>query len=658
MSNRSIDSGDRSDGEASNDSVVESAVNANGDSTPADVAAEKENKTSTQQLVLEEEPIDPERSEHMISDDKEIDKDNEPNQGPRKIPSFATTTPYDQEKPNSKKEYKQLAVATAVPFESSSELFGKKADIKQVAIATPEYDPVDDLEETSFCRRYAVIWGGCCVLSILLVVLLTILLMPVQQKCSNPYGCQTDLETSAPTESPTIPSRESRIVNYLAQVFSPSVLVEGTSYSKALNWLLYEDLDNTDGGIDKESRNHMTNRFALAAFYFATTENGSRPWRSCGEPIPAENNSSCTYLEPNLLPDGETIIYNELPGVRWLSDSSHCVWRGVVCDDRNQILRIDVGGQGIQGNLSDILMGGVDDVVVPNLLLKAFPRLRVLDMSFNELTGSLPDSFARFNDLQALELHINSLTGEIPASYFENLLSLQLLNLGDNLLSGVLDTRIGRLAELRGLHLLRNNFEGTIPSEIGKINAMITHFRIDGNEFSGQLPTELGLLSNLNQLEFANNMFTGTIPTELGQLTKMDIFRLDGNQLSGTIPVELCNMTNSRMIRLDSNLLSGPLPTTELLQFQRLQIFQVSKNQLTGLIPTELGSIPTLLLAWLHLNQFIGAVPIEVCQAASIPGTGLQVLQADCSPVEDPPNSCRCCTACCDRSTEICLANR
>ena len=500
-SNRSIESGDSADGEESNDGVVE-----NGDRTPTDVAAEKENETSTRQLVLEKEPIHPEKSEHMISDDKDMDKDMEPNQGSRKIPSFATATPYDQEKPKSKKEYKQLAVATAVPFESSSEIYGKKAGIKQVAIATPEYDPVGDLEETSFCRRYAIIWGGCCVLGILLLVLLTVLLMPVQQKCSNPYGC--DLVTSAPTESPTIPSRESRIVNYLAQVFSPSALVEGTAYSKALNWLLYEDLDNTDGGIDKESRNHMTNRFALAAFYFATTENGFRPWRSCGEPIPAENNSTCTYLEPNLLPDGETIVYNELPGVRWLSGSSHCVWRGVVCDDRNQILRIDIGGQGIQGNLADLLMGGADDIAVPNLLLKAFPRLRVLDMSFNELTGSLPDSFARFNDLQALELHRNFLAGEIPVSYFENLLSLQLLNLGDNLLSGVLDTRIGRLAELRGLHLLRNNFEGTIPSEIGNINAMITHFRIDGNEFSGQLPTELGLLTNLNQLEFANNMFT------------------------------------------------------------------------------------------------------------------------------------------------------
>ena len=138
----------------------------------------------------------------------------------------------------------------------------------------------------------------------------------------------------------------------------------------------------------------------------------------------------------------------------------------------------------------------------------------------------------------------------------------------------------------------------------------------------------------------------------------MDIFRLDGNQLTGTIPVELCSMTNARLLRLDSNELSGPLPTTELLQFQRLQIFQVSKNQLTGPIPAQLGSIPGLRLAWLHLNEFTGEVPIEICQAASIPGTGLSILQADCSPVDDPPNACRCCTACCDRSTEVCLANR
>ena len=158
---------------------------------------------------------------------------------------------------------------------------------------------------------------------------------------------------------------------------------------------------------------------------------------------------------------------------------------------------------------------------------------------------------------------------------------------------------------------------------------------------------------------FHNLTLQGRIPTEFGQLSSnMDILRLDGNQLSGSIPKEFCSLTNSRLLDLSSNALTGPLPTTELLQLQRLQQFKVSKNRLTGPIPSQLGSLPSLRLAWLHLNQFTGAVPNEVCEATSIPDTGLIFLQADCAPIDNPPNSCRCCTSCCDRSTDICLTSR
>jgi len=134
------------------------------------------------------------------------------------------------------------------------------------------------------------------------------------------------------------------------------------------------------------------------------------------------------------------------------------------------------------------------------------------------------------------------------------------------------------------------------------------------------------------------------------------MFRLNDNKLTGTIPTELCNMTNARAIMLERNALTGPLPTTELLQLKLLVQFRISNNQLTGLIPSQLGELPNLRLVWLHLNQFTGALPNVVCEAtsASAPNTGLNFLQADCAPIDNPSNPCRCCSACCDRSTEVC----
>lgn len=138
----------------------------------------------------------------------------------------------------------------------------------------------------------------------------------------------------------------------------------------------------------------------------------------------------------------------------------------------------------------------------------------------------------------------------------------------------------------------------------------------------------------------------------------MDQFRIDNNLLTGTIPVELFKMSNSQVIRMDGNDLTGPLPGVELLQLQKLVQLTVSNNQLTGSIPTQLGYLSSLRLAWLHLNQFTGDVPMDVCDAASIPNTGLNFLQADCAPIDNAPNPCRCCSACCDRSTDICTMTK
>jgi len=414
------------------------------------------------------------------------------------LPSNAS---HDQEKPLPKKdvEHKELAIATAIPYESD-EFFdrGKRNDIKQVAILKSEYDPEEEESIPSY-RRYPMITWGSCFLLVALIVLLAVLFVPRKVVEAPP--------TEAPTLTPTERTRESIITNFLAEEFSPSVLVEGTAYFKAADWIINKDVLQLELG---RNTYQLIQRFALAAFYFSTTRNG--PWRSCSAPYPAENNSTCTYLAPTPT-DGFTIKYTEVPNmVRWLSNTNECTWRGVVCDSiTGRVAKIDVNGQGIRGNLESILAVYAEadgNGFVSNILVKVFPALQVLYLNQNEFTGSLPDSFSDFSNLLALDLYGNSLAGEIPSLYFDKLTSLQQLNLGNNQLHGGLDTRIGQLTELRGLFLLRNNLQGELPSEIGKLSTLLYGMRLDGNEFSGQLPSELGQLSSLAQLEYQDNSFT------------------------------------------------------------------------------------------------------------------------------------------------------
>lgn len=589
-----------------------------------------------------------------------------------KVNTSRTTNTFEQEPPPHKYNYVQnnsdveLAIARAVPCDGHSDdeiRYGiKKLDVKQVATLAFERDP-NEYDNKSFCRRYAMVAGGCSVLGIAIIVLLSVLLVPPKAD----YRTDTLSMTKVPTASPTDITRETIVINYLAQELSPKVLIKGTAYSMAADWILNYDPQQLDFDMNRDSKPLMQ-RFALAVFYFSSTRNGSTPWRSCNPPsMPSlkrpisaaaetnnsatENINTCTFLERTPSPDTSSIVYNEIPGkIRWLSSLHECEWQGVTCSSTSGVLGINIVGQGIQGNLGFILADSEENENknVSNVLLQAFPFLQVMDLSYNYLTGPLPASFADFSDLNSLELQGNFLSGEIPMSLF-NLTSLRTLNLGENRLSGKLDTKIGQLSELRGLHIHRNNFLGQLPSQIGKLS-FLSNFRITDNMFSGTLPTEIGRLTRLIELQYANNVFVGTIPTQFGQLTSMDIFRLDSNRLSGTIPVELCNFTNLRVMMLDRNSLTGPLPTTELLQLQPLIRFQVNNNRLTGPIPGQLGDLPRLRLAWLHLNEFTGPMPNEVCEAANIPN----FLQIDCAPIDNPPNPCRCCSACCDRSTEIC----
>jgi len=626
-------------------------------------------KSPTQRPVLQKEDIETANGQQQdrimcvslrdedMAGDKDIDADSHEDGKVKVSPTTNLELP-----PNKYDEYNnnpdvKLAIAVAVPSDDDSGdefLYGtQKLDVQQVATPAYEYNETNH-HNTSFCRRHAGFVGGCSVLSIVVIVLIVVLLLP-RGNVNQDAMIDTPSVTMAPTAPPTDSTLESRIMKYLSREVSANVLIEGTSYQMAADWFLNQDLQMLDPDMSDDMR-PLLQRYILAVFYFSSTQNGSTPWRSCN-PSAGTNSSTCTFLEQQLSPDRSSMTYVEVSGKKhWLSNFNECEWEGVNCGETNYVEYLKLSRQGIKGNLANIFGNSIEDDEDNKFsyeIHRALPFMYYIDLSYNDLRGTLPASLADFSYLQALELQGNSLSGEIPTLYFDKMTSLVLLNVGENGLSGTLDTRIGQLSELQGLHLHENNFRGQLPSEIGNLS-FLTHSRVVGNELSGTLPTEFGQLDRLMVYHYSNNQFTGTIPTEFGQLSSIRQFRLDGNQLAGNIPIELCNLTTMQEIMLDRNGLTGLLPTSELLNLQWLVRFQVSNNRLTGPIPSQLGNLPRLRLAWLHLNEFTGAIPTQVCEAANIPNTGLNFLQADCSPIENAPNSCTCCTACCDRSTRIC----
>jgi len=396
---------------------------------------------------------------------------------------------------------------------------------------------------------------------------------------------------------------------------------------RAARWIISEDpmkLNSYAG--------NLIQRYLLALFYFTTTNDGERPWRSCNKPK-SDENSTCIHERFSRVAN-DTITYEPDDAIRWMSEEHECNWVGNICDDNLKLRALHVMAQNITGTIPEDLV---------NLSL-----LQSLRLAYNNFTGPLPIVYASMRQLLSLEVHGNNLTGTLPSEYFSATL-LQTLNIIDNKFTGTISNDIGKLENLKGLHLADNYFTGTIPSDIFKLE-YLAFLQLQENIFHGTIPTEIGNMLQLQEFRCEANQLTGPLPSEIGLMNNLVDFRASLNKMTGTLPNEL--YTNSYLGRLElySNYFSGTLDP-RISQLKELTYLYLSRNQFTGNM-TSLESLYRLKLAWLHLNQFEGSLPEKMCDKSQ---RQIEILQTDCFPLKTPPNACPCCSACCDRSTEICL---
>ncbi|KAA8527139.1 hypothetical protein F0562_008632 [Nyssa sinensis] len=86
-----------------------------------------------------------------------------------------------------------------------------------------------------------------------------------------------------------------------------------------------------------------------------------------------------------------------------------------------------------------------------------------LDLSYNSLSGAIPENFGSMNFLQVFNLGHNNLTGNIPFS-FGSLKAIGVLDLSHNNLQGFIPGSLGGLSFLNDLDVSNNNLTGPIPS--------------------------------------------------------------------------------------------------------------------------------------------------------------------------------------------------
>ncbi|XP_076920872.1 receptor-like protein EIX2 [Bidens hawaiensis] len=291
---------------------------------------------------------------------------------------------------------------------------------------------------------------------------------------------------------------------------------------------------------------------------------------------------------------------------------------------------------------------------MPESFVRSFPGLYYLDMSLNQIQGSLT-LLDIPTTLEVINLSSNEFWGLLHHLLCSNgVTGVVVLNLGNNHLSGAIQECWEKWLSLVVLNLENNDLSGEIPRTLGSVPSSLHVLNMHGNKISGILPPSLMNLTYLEILQLGGNELRGIIPTWIGtKLTFLRILNLRSNNFDGNVPHELCYLSHVQILDLAHNNLSGNIPrcfnnfnvlsgieTNSMLQFSfffgygsiivddslvtkgredtystilgLVRLLDLSSNKLYGDIPSELTALKKLQFLNLSRNQLTGNIPQNI----------------------------------------------
>ncbi|CAL9061554.1 unnamed protein product, partial [Musa banksii] len=228
-------------------------------------------------------------------------------------------------------------------------------------------------------------------------------------------------------------------------------------------------------------------------------------------------------------------------------------------------------------------------------------NLHIMDLSRNCFTGEIPATLGNLTRLIELRLHSNELQGPLPPSLGN--CPLKLLDLSFNQLTGTVPKEILSIPTLtRFLNVSYNSLAGSLIPQVGNMKN-IGQFDISGNRLSGTIPRTLGDCQQLDSLDMAGNSFQGSIPSSFSQLKGLQSLDLSRNNLSGLIPEFLGNFRFLSYLNLSFNNFEGELPKHGI--FTNLTAFSVLGNSKLcgGVQALNLPPCPTPSSSKRHLSR-------------------------------------------------------
>jgi hypothetical protein len=333
-----------------------------------------------------------------------------------------------------------------------------------------------------------------------------------------------------------------------------------------------------------------------------------------------------------------------------------CDWIGIACNENGYIISLLLKERNIVGN----------KFIPSETLIWLGPHLEILDLSMNNLRGSIPNDFLFYNNnsnddnenenenenendgitaavtvvssflpkLRILDLSKNELDGTIQEDIRYGLPSLQILKLSDNFLTGPLPLYVNTQV-LEELYLDSNNFSGTLPFEQWLFASMTlsstttTPTTTTASTSTSTIVEEEDDEDNANNewlssMEIAMSIDKGESSAEQNNQVKQvgsndNIMRPTIGMYSNPNSNNNSNNNNSinndrsslKVIDFSNNVLTGTIPRTVAFN-NNLEVLALQRNaELTGTIPTEIAVLTSLIQLQLSDCDLDGRLPLD-----------------------------------------------
>lgn len=259
--------------------------------------------------------------------------------------------------------------------------------------------------------------------------------------------------------------------------------------------------------------------------------------------------------------------------------------------------------------------------------------LVVLNLRENNFEGTLPSNITSECIFQTMDLHGNKIEGKLPRA-LSNCSKLEVLDIGNNLLVDTFPSWLGELPNLCVLILRSNQFYGSIDDVVGNYQireyfSTLQIIDLAANNFSGNLNPEwfrklksmttrfssAGDIVRAKNLSFQAFYQDSVVITYKGSdvtfgriLTTLTAIDVSNNRLEGTIPESVGRLVSLRVLNMSHNAFTGKIPT-QLGGVTDLESLDLSCNQLSGEIPQELTNLTFLATLNLSDNRLVGKIP-------------------------------------------------